>query len=170
MSDERYVAVAEIARPHGIRGELKLKVYNLESDLLSRRPAIRLAFPDGATRKVEIRALRSIPGAMLMRLAGVDDREAAEALRGVQIEVARGEFDKEEDDEFYVCDLEGCTVLLDGAPYGSVKTVTRYPTCDVLVVTRKGARPLEVPMQGAYVGDVDLVARTVALLNIEGLE
>lgn len=181
---QRYVAVAEIARPHGIRGELKLKLYNVDSDLLASRPPIRLAMPDGTIRQAEIRALRPTPGAMLMRLAGVADRNAAEALRGAQIEVARSRFealgadsaerleggDDTAEPEFYVCDLEGCTVLLEGAAVGLVKTVTRYPTCDVLVVTRPAARTLEVPMQAAYIGDVDLEARTVVLLTVEGLQ
>ncbi len=45
--ETRLVALAEVARPHGIAGELRLKVYNLDSDLLRRRPPITLRLPDG---------------------------------------------------------------------------------------------------------------------------
>src|SRR4051812_30796742 len=48
--ERRLVAVAEIARPHGIAGELRLKVYNPGSDLLRRRPPVLLRLPDGTER------------------------------------------------------------------------------------------------------------------------
>ena len=164
------MAVAEIARPHGVKGELRLKLYNPDSELLLSRPPIRLVLPDGERRAAEIRAIRVVPKTLLIRLAGVGDRDAADALRGAQLEVARDLFAPADDDEFYVCDLTGCEVRMADERIGTVKTVAAYPTCDVLVVQRDQGPRLEVPMLSAYVGDIDLEGRTVSLLSIEGLD
>jgi len=167
---ERYVALAEVARPHGVRGELRLKVYNPDSAILLERPAIRLVTPEGDVQAAKLQAIRPVPGALLARLDGVRDRDAAEALRGAQLEVARDRFPPAEDDEFYCCDLEGCEVTCDGKPVGRVAHVASYPTCDALVVAREGQPRLEVPMVERYVGAIDLDAGTIELHTLDGLE
>lgn len=170
MAADEYVAVAEVARPHGVRGELRLKVYNLESDLLLRRPRFRLCMPDGQQRELEFRMVRRVPGALLVRLPGVDDREAAEAMRGAKVEVSRAEFGDIAEDEYFVCDLEGCEVRLDGKVIGVVHHVASYPTCDALVISRKAERRLEVPMQQDFIRSVDTAAGFIELHTIDGLE
>ena len=193
---EQWVALAEVARPHGVRGEVKLKVYNLESDTLLRRPKVRLAFADGTTQAIKLLHVRPVPGALLVKLGGVENRKDAEALRGVQLEVLREALEPLEDDEFYVQDLVGLEARLDGERLGRVVDVFAYPTMDVLVIERPAPPPeqgestkrepfrkgnrrrgprkkkpprLEVPMQGSYVGAVDLEAGTIEILTLEGL-
>lgn len=168
---EGYVAIAEIARPHGIQGEIRLKIYNPDSDLLARRPRAKLRTPDGALREVAITQAREANKAMLVRLAGVDDRDAAEALRGAEILVPRDAFPPLEEGEFYACDLEGArAVMRSGEELGRVSGVASYPTCDVLVVDREGGGRVEVPLLDAYVGAVDAKAGVVEILTIEGLD
>ena len=192
---EQWVALAEVAKPHGVRGEIKLKVYNLESDTLLSRPKVRLAFGDGSTQAIKLLSVRAVPGSLLVELGGVESREEAEALRGVQLEVLREALEPlEGDDEFYVQDLVGLEARLAGEPLGRVVDVFAYPTMDVLVIEqprppepeeprrepfkkhkrRRGPRKkkaprLEVPMQGSYVGAIDLDAGTVEILTLEGL-
>jgi 16S rRNA processing protein RimM len=166
----QYVPLAIVARPHGVRGELKLKVYNLESDVLLGRPPIRLALPDGSTRDAKLSSIRRVPGAMLATLRGVEGRDAAEALRGASIEVSRSLLGETGgDDEFFVCDLIGCAVIVAGESIGVVEHVQSYPSCDALVVTRKGMPRLEVPLVSRHVGDIDLDARRIEVLSLEGL-
>lgn len=191
----QWVALAEVSKPHGVRGEVRLKVYNLDSDVLLSKPRTRLAFADGSTQAIRIQSIRPVPGAMLARLGGVDNREEADALRGVKLEVQRQALAPiEDDDEFYVQDLVGCRALLEGEELGRVVDVFAYPTMDVLVIERSVPEPppddetkalegkgkrgkrkrrraprLEIPMQGAYVGAVDLSAGTVEILTLEGL-
>jgi 16S rRNA processing protein RimM len=192
-TDDGWVALAEVARPHGIRGELRLKVYNPDSDLLSQKPAIRLRRPGRQPEQATLTTARAVPGALLVRLRGIDSREKAEALRGVQVEVERHHLETpNDDDEFYVVDLIGCRALVDGEELGEVVDVVAYPTCEVLVIERaaatlpepeeaeEGARPrrrgrrrrprIEVPMQGSYVGRVDTDEKTIEILTIEDLD
>ena len=164
------VPIAEVMRAHGLGGELRLRLYNPESDLIERIESVDLALPDGTSRIVALRSVREGPGAMLAQLEGVDDRTAAEALRGAVLRVPREALGEAEPGEYFVCDLEQCRVLLGGAPLGSVERVAHYPTCDALVVARPDGSHLEVPMHEDYVAEVRLGERTVELRTIDGLE
>jgi 16S rRNA processing protein RimM len=171
--DRTLVALAEVARPHGIAGELRLKVYNPESDLLQRRPPVSLRMPDGSRREATITAAREADKALLVRLAGVEDRNAAEALRGAQVCVPRAALPPPAEGEFYAWDIEGAqAVLTSGEPIGEVLELVSYPTCDVLVVERPGGRKLEVPLVPAYVARVDVGAdhAIVEIATLEGLD
>ncbi len=167
---ERYVALAEVARPHGVRGEIRLKVYNPDSEVLLARPAIRLATTDGEIVAARLTSARQVPGALLVRLEGVADRDAVEALRGAAVEVLRTSLQPAGDGEFYFCDLEGCDVVLAGKRIGRVTSVVSYPTCEVLVVARDGASRLEVPLLERYVCSIDVDQGRIELRTIADLE
>jgi 16S rRNA processing protein RimM len=168
----RYVPLAAVARPHGVAGEVRLKLYNLDSDLLLKKPPIRLRLSDGKERDARILAARAVDRALLVRIDGVDDRNAAEALRGAELCVPRESFPALEDGEFYACDIEGARVILAASDeeIGRVVELRSYPTCDVLVVARKAkGADLEIPLLDAYVERVDAAAGVIRVITIEGL-
>ena len=167
----RYVALAEIARPHGVQGELRLKVYNTDSDLLLHRPAMRLRFADGTEREVKLERARASNAALLVKIAGVTSRDAAEELRGALVLVPRDEFPPLEEGEFYACDIEGAEAsLVTGEVVGKVRGIQSYPTCTVLVIERgEGAAVMEVPLVDGYVASVDIEQHRVVLRTVEGL-
>jgi 16S rRNA processing protein RimM len=165
----RWVPVAEVARPHGVRGEIRLKLYNEGSELLLRPRDVKLALPDGSERDARVKAARPASKALLVELAGVVDRDAVEALRQARICVPRDEFPALEPGEFYACDVEGAKVELGGAEVGRVTALQSYPACDVLVVERGEGRPVEVPLTEAFVESVDVEAGLVKLVTLEGL-
>lgn len=166
----RYVPLAEVARPHGVQGELRLKVYNADSDLLLRRPPIRLQLPSGEERESRIESARAVNRALLVRLSGVADRDEAELLRGTKIMVPRDAFPPLDEGEFYACDLEGARAVLEGGEeIGKIVELRSYPTCDVLVVDRGEGRELEVPLVDAYVAGVEPEHALVRIVTIEGL-
>jgi 16S rRNA processing protein RimM len=168
--DERWIALAEVARPHGVNGELRLKVYNLDSDVLLRKPRVRLVMPNGDMRVIELRSTRKVPNGILVRIDGVGDRDAADAMRGARFEVQRDGLKPADEDEFYHCDLVGLRVTLAGEDYGRVQHVTVYPTCDVLVVVRDSGGKIEVPIHGKYVADIDVAAGNIKLDTVDGLD
>ena len=163
------MAIAEVARPHGTSGELRLRVFNPDSDLLARRPPLRLVCADGSVKNIQVRSMRHVPGAVLVRLAGVTDRDQAEALRGARVEVPRDELEATAEDEYYHCDLEGCRVMVGEREIGSVVAVVSYPTCDALVVEHEKGR-IEVPLVDPYLGRVDIDAGVIELNTVEGLD
>ena len=167
----RFVPVAEIARAHGIRGEVRLKLYHEESDIFAQNPTIRLRTPEGEERFVKIDLARNTNNGLLVKLAGTNDRNDAEALRGCILSVPRDEFPALEEGEFYACDIEGAqAVLPSGEVVGRVTGIVTYPTCETLAVDRTNGGKLEIPLIEQFVGSVDTDAGVVHLVTIEGLE
>ena len=167
MADEasRLIALAEIARPHGVRGELRLKLYNRDSDLLLELDHIVLEPSGGGRTTVAVREARRANDAMLVWLEGCDSRDRAEELRGAKILASREVFPPLEDGEFYVCDVIGAQAVTAEGLIGVVEGLLSYPTCDALVIRRTRGDTLELPLVDGVVDEVDVVAGVVRLLQ-----
>ena len=165
----RWVALAEVARPHGVRGELRLNLFNAESDLLLEMDEVLVRLPDGKEHEVSIDHARRADKTILLKLHSVDDRDRAEELRGSKICVPREKFPPLADGEFYACDVEGAEVKLQNARIGVVERLEEYPTTHALVVKKDDGATIEVPLTEAYVEKVDTEARVVTLSSIEDL-
>lgn len=162
------VVVGRIGRAHGIRGELTVDPRTDEPD---RRfaPGAVLREESGA-RQLTVAGSRWHSGRLLVQFAGVDDRTAAEACRGMLLlaDVTADERPAEEG-EFWDRDLVGLTVLTaDGEVGGEVRRVQHGPQ-DLLVVRTPAGEERLVPFVEALVPTVDLEARTVTLADVAGL-
>lgn len=98
----------------------------------------------------------------IVRLAGVEDRAAAEALRGKSLSVERVKAPALAEGEWWAHELEGCEVV-DGELFvGSVSRMIELPTCEALEVRRApNGEPLLVPMVGDAVRRVDISNRRI---------
>jgi 16S rRNA processing protein RimM len=171
VSPEEWVPLAEVARPHGVRGEIRLKLFNKDSDILLDRDEVLVRLPDGEEHEVSIDHARRADDAILLKLYSIDDRDRAAELRGALICVKRREFPPPSDGEFYVCDAKGARVSCQGKPIGTVKDVLNYPTIDALVVkAADGGKDWEVPLIDVFVDSLDLASGKIELKTIEGLE
>jgi 16S rRNA processing protein RimM len=166
---ERLVAIGQIARPHGVQGELRVRVYNPESGLLARGRTVVIQPAEGAARPSKVARVRETEGALLVTLETVGDRNAAEAVRGAELLIKRSEFPDLPDGEFYACDVEGARVLLNGEEIGSVVRLSSYPTCDVLVITKTGGEEVELPLVDGVVERVDSDAGEVHISSLDTL-
>ncbi len=168
---ETWVPLAEVARPHGVKGEVRLKVFNRDSDVLLHREDVLVRLPDGEEHEVSVEKARRADQAILMKLFSVDDRDRADELRGALICVRRGDFPPPSDGEFYACDVFGAVVEVGGSEIGTVRDLRSYPTVDVLVVrAHDGGKDYEVPLVEAIVENVDLAREIVTLKSLEGVE
>ena len=187
---ERLIALGDFARPHGVAGEVKIRLYNEATDVLDRERVVTLRGPNGLLRSARLLRPRRQGKGLVVTVEGHADRDAAERLRGVEICLPRGELPETDADEFYAADLEGAVVDLvpdDGSAARRVGTVLRlvsYPTCDALVVElapemaaelgvkpkKRGAPSLEIPLLEAFVARVDAKAGLVLVRTLEGLE
>jgi 16S rRNA processing protein RimM len=174
--DARWIPLAEVARPHGLRGELRLRLYNRDSDLLRTLDEVLLRFPDGEEQEVSVDGARRADDAILIKLFSVDDRNRAEELRGAVVCARRRDFPPLEPGEFYACDVEGARVVVEGPDgeqrdLGRVRALRSYPTTDVLVVdATDGGGPWEVPLVGDVVRSLDVEAGLVTLTTMVGVE
>ncbi len=167
---ETWVPLAEVARPHGVRGELRLKLFNKDSDVLLHQEEVLVRLKDGVEQEVSIDRARRADQAILMKLHSVDSRDRADELRGALVCVRRADFPAPEDGEFYACDVLGAQVVHQGAPLGTVRDLKSYPTVDVLVVRAEdGGKDYEVPLVDAIVETMDLPGETITLKTLEGV-
>jgi 16S rRNA processing protein RimM len=166
---ERLVPLAEVARPHGVAGELRLKVYNRDSDLLRSLERVVVRFASGEERPVAVRHARPAGDAMLVLLEGCVGRTEAENWRGAQVLAPRSSFPALDEGEFYACDLEGARVEVGGEPFGEVERLVSYPTCDALLVRSAEGR-FEVPLVDDAVDEVDPEAGVVRVRSREAFE
>ncbi len=131
-SDTETIVMAQIGAPHGVRGEVRLKVFAEDAGVL---PGLGLSLPDG--RPMRITHLRALKGEMFVaRLDGVSDRDAAEALRLKRLTARKADLPPiEDEDTFYIADLVGLEVRDEaGTVIGAVHAVHDFGAGDILEV------------------------------------
>jgi 16S rRNA processing protein RimM len=143
------VLVGVITGAHGIRGEVKLKSFTADPAAIATYSPLETA--KGA--KIEIVKIRAQTDGFLAILKGVTDRNAAEALRGTELFVARTRLPEPEDDEVYVHDLIGLAVhLADGSLLGEIVDVADYGAGDLIDVKLEGRKDtVLIPFADQYV-------------------
>lgn len=118
------IRIGRVAGPHGVRGWIKIRPDGAESEAFSAGRHIRLAGRDGTARAAVIREARPHGNLWRLRLAEVEDRDAAERLTGAEIFVPREELPEPEADSFYWADLIGLRVY-DGGETGGPRPAAR---------------------------------------------
>jgi 16S rRNA processing protein RimM len=152
---EHWLRAGVVGRPHGLDGSFH--VADPVGTLLERGAEVRL----GDARRTIVR-LAGHEARPIVRLDGCDDREAAEALRGQELFVARSAAPELDEDEWWATDLEGCAVRDGDREVGVVARLLALPSCEVLEVRRAGDAPnLLVPLVRDAVRDVDLDRRVI---------
>jgi 16S rRNA processing protein RimM len=139
------VTAGLVGRAHGLDGSFY--VTRAVPDLLGEGVVVVV---DGVERRIERRA--GTDARPIVRLAGVDSREAAEALRGVEL---RAE-ETLEAGEFWARDLEGCRVVDGAREIGVVARMIALPSCEALEVG-----DLLIPLVRDAIRSVDLEARVI---------
>lgn len=146
------LVVARIGRAHGIRGEVTVAVHTDVPDERFVPGAVLLA----GERRLVVETARDHNGVQLLTFEGVDDRNAAEALRGTVLETEVDDEAEREDDAWYDHELIGLQVRdLAGAEIGTVVGVEHLPAQDLLEVQVLGGGKRLVPLVGAFVTEVD---------------
>lgn len=124
---DKRIALAAVAGAHGIKGEVRLKLF---AESIASLNAHEQLFVGGVPRRLV--AVRE-GNAPVARFEGIDDRTAAEALRGQLIEVDRADLPPLEEGEYYHADLIGLTCFSnEGETIGSVVGVENYGAGDLL--------------------------------------
>ena len=142
-ADERRVTLAAVAGAHGIKGEVRLKLFGDSAGSLAHHKKL---FVGGAERKLV--SVRAAGTGAVARFEGVADRNAAEQLRGSLVEIDREALPLLADDEYYHADLIG-TPCVDGegAVIGSVVAVENFGAGDLLEVEKADGRRSLIPFQ-----------------------
>jgi len=155
----QFIEAGEIVTTHGIKGEVKVLPWLDDPEMLCEFDRCRI---DG--KEVEIEQCRVQKTCNLVKLAGIDTMEAAQALRGKKIELYREDIDE---DVIFAAELIGVEVFADGEKIGKVKEVLDYPGNSVYVV--KGEHEYMIPAVKAFILDTNVEANTMQVKLIEGM-
>ena len=163
------VAVGRIGKPRGVRGEAFVEPWTDDPDVRFAPGMVLRTDPPGAG-PLTVAESSAAGGRLVVRFSGVDDRAAAESLRGVRLVVAASDRPPLADpDEFYASDLVGlAAITVAGADLGPVRDVLDIAGSDYLVV-EVGGRERLVPFVAALVPTVDLAGRRVVIDPPQGL-
>ncbi len=166
-SDQRKVFMGTIGTPQGVRGEVKIRSFTADPGAIGDYGP--LSSEDG--RRFSVKVVRVQKGMVIAKIAGIADRNAAEALNGTDLFVDRDRLpdDALDDDEFFIADLVGMAVVDPaGASCGTVKAVYNFGAGDIVEVTG--------PASGLYAftlaifPEVDLDARRIVLVVPDEME
>lgn len=147
--------LAGIGAAHGTRGEVRVKSFT--SNPLALRDYAPLTTDSG--RVLEIERLRPSKDVLVVKFRGIDDRNAAEELKGATLSVARSDLPAPDPEEFYLADLIGLRALdADGQSLGTVASVENYGAGDVIEIARDAGPPLLLPFTKACVPAIDIAA------------
>lgn len=171
------LALGRLTRTHGLKGELWLDTYSGETEHLTPPIDVWVGPADRSPAAQEYRAAQietvraqSSAGRVIVRFAGVDSVEGAKAFRGQTVWVDRSDATPLGEDEFYVADLVGLSVLVDGQAVGQVASTWENGHYWYLEIEVAEGRRVQVPFIGRFVGTVDLERRTVEVLEAWVLE
>lgn len=157
------VTVGTVAKPQGIRGEIKV---NPLTDDNKRFFDLKKVVIGGAEYAVTI--ARVTPAGVFIKLDGVNDRNAAELLRGKEICVSRQDAVPLPQDRYFIADIIGCRLIRNGKPYGTVKDVLQYSATDIYTASLDKGGSIAFPALKEVIEKID-VEKGEIYLNAEKL-
>ncbi|OJT97334.1 ribosome maturation factor RimM [Metarhizobium album] len=159
---ENPILMATVGAAQGLRGEVRVKAFS--ADPMALGDYGNLHSLDGRT--FEVLDIREGKNVVIVRFRGVNDRNAAEALNGLELYVERDNLpdDELDDDEFFYADLEGLEAVdSDGKSYGTVSAIYDFGAGDLLELKGPGRRPVLIPFSEKAVLDIDLEGGTILI-------
>lgn len=168
----QHLIVGEVLRPHGIRGELRLRFLTDYPERLTAGKQLYLGEDVGDSRMqtFTIEALRTNKEYGLLKLAGVDDRNAAELLRDLLVMVPLDEAVPLDEGEVYLFELIGMAVRTDtGESFGEIVDIIETGANDVYVVDSPQHGEVLLPDIDDCILRIDAKARVVTIHLMDGL-
>ena len=166
MNTQSPILLGRITGAHGIRGEVIVHSYaEVAADVAAYGPLHDLA----GTRAFTLKIVRVTPKGVVARIKGIADRNAAEALKGTELYVAREKLPKPADDEFYHADLIGLSAVSpEGKAIGHIVAVDNFGAGDLLEIRLEDSLRTEfVAFTDACVPKVDIKAGCVVVVMPE---
>ncbi len=168
--DDR-VTVGLVTSCHGVKGELRVKVF---TDFPERFSAGEKLFigkeNEPVLKSVTVKSSRWNKDILLVSLEGIETRNQAELLRGYFFWIDRKELKKLPKDRFYIFELEGLEAYdLKNNRIGTLSEVIHTPAYDVYVIKGEGKKELLVPAFKKFVTKIDIDRHTI-FVDTESLE
>jgi 16S rRNA processing protein RimM len=163
------IAIARIARPHGIRGEVVADILTDFPDRFATLEEIILMRVGQVLESLKLEHHWFHKGRIVLKFAGYDEVNKAEELRGASLVISRDKLVELAEDEYYVFDLEGCEVFtIAEERLGTVVKVNDYGAAPLLVVSGENKEYL-IPLTHDICPEVDTDNKKIVVNPPEGL-
>lgn len=163
------VCVGVITAAHGVRGGVRIKSFTEAPFGIAAYGPVS----DAEGQRFELAVTGESKGLVLAQIAGIADRESAEALKGRQLFVPRGTLPQPDEDEFYHADLVGLRAERAGddppEAIGTVVAVHDFGAGAILEVAQPDGPPVLVPFTNDAVPTVDIAGGRVIVAPLPGL-
>lgn len=160
-----WILVGYVAGPHGLRGEVKVKVLTDRPKRFDAGALLFLKAPDsGDFRSTRVAEGRLTAQGAIIRLEGIASREQAEELAGASLFISREQLSPPEDGYYYGFQLEGCEVYEGGRLVGTVRQLAEGKANPYLeIAPPEGGSDILVPFVGDVILKVDLDQRRIEI-------
>nr|WP_137678167.1 ribosome maturation factor RimM [Parerythrobacter lutipelagi] len=162
---DKPVTLAAISGAHGVTGEVRLKLFGEGVEALKSHKSFIVGDANsGGGRTLTLKKIRSDnKGGAIARFADVNDRGAAEKLRGTTLSVSRDDLPPLQDGEYYHADLIGLAVFTDaGDAVGTVGNVLNFGAGDIIEIEQSDGKSFLVPMSEQAVPQWDAEKLVIA--------
>lgn len=161
MSDGRQIVIGRITKPRGLRGHVFVTPMTNVSGRYETLNDIIIEDDAGIEKRYVVETVAWHAKTVVMKLAGIDDRNAAEALRGGFISISHDNVPELPEDTYYTYELIGCAVQdVDDNNIGEIVDVEEFPANDVLKIA-SDVEYILLPAVKPIVVDVDIKRRLV---------
>jgi 16S rRNA processing protein RimM len=161
MAASRRICVGVVTAPHGVKGAVRIKSFTAEPRNIARYGPLE---DESGGRTFALTVIGEGKGVLLARLPGIEDRDRAEALRGLRLYLPRAALPPTAGDEYYHADLIGLAAeLCDGTRVGEVRAIHDFGAGDTLEIARAGEPPVLVPFTRSVVPVVDIESGRLVL-------
>lgn len=166
---ERLILVGRVAGAFGVKGEVRITSYTQDPMALVR---YRVLLLEDGTKALTLTGGRPVKGGLVVRAEEVPTREAAEALRGLRLHIARATLPPPDDeDEFYLTDLIGLAAeTAEGELLGKVKSVHDFGAGDLLEIQPPQGASWWLPFTREAVPEVRIAEGKVIAVRPEETE
>ncbi len=171
-SPPEYLILGEILRPHGVRGELRMRILTSYPEHLSELETVYLGRDPQKANAAEysVEHIRMHQAYGLLKLKGIDDRDQADRLRTLYVMAALEDAVPLEDDEFYLYELIGMTVQTDdGKTLGTISEVLETGANEVYIVDSPQYGEVLIPVTDETILKTDTDAGVITVKLPEGL-
>ncbi|MGI6204173.1 MAG: ribosome maturation factor RimM [Anaerovoracaceae bacterium] len=160
------IEIGKVSAPVAMKGEIKILSYSEEPDRFETIDRIVIG-----ENEHEIESVRYKGAAPIIKVSGIDDRDASEAAKGKTVYMYAEDLPEPAEDEFYVRDMIGASVVReDGSEVGTLRDISGASGQDIYIVGREGKKDLLIPGVKEFIREVDTENKRVTVRLIEGLE
>ena len=161
--------MARVRKTQGRRGEVAVELHSDVPDRFQVGLRLFALAPDNSRRELQVEELWPHKGDLVLKFAGIDSINDADALIGCELQVPRSERARLEAGWNYVSDLIGCTVFDAGREIGKIEDV-QFGTGEApLLIVGMGSKRYEIPYAEAYLKSLDLEHKQIHMLLPEGM-